>query len=211
MIRHDPLRYSKHVYPPDPFAAPFFQSDPAGLGSKERKALLRLARTQSGMERREVEECVVDGVPMLHAVNREVFEFLDLSTGFRYLFDIRGIADAIAEGSIPFHVGWVDIPFSAYLTFLKNGSVEEDHVRRITKKHLEKPPIYIEWPDKDWVLIDGVHRTTWQFRNGIIRQRCILLKPPAWQGFLIDQSVTMTDAQGNIIPRVGEHGPRVLA
>jgi len=197
---------SRHVYPPGAPRHGAFREDRGGLGDRERKGLLRLRTVESGeVEQRET---LPDEDGLMLFRNREVFDFYDQDTRMRFLLDVRGIKDAIAEERVSYVVGEAELTLDSYFILLERGGIEESHLARITKRDLEIPVIYVQWPDGSLVLIDGVHRVVKQFRAGRPAVRCVILTFRAAQRFFLDLSRTeMFNAAGERIPFVAPLPP----
>lgn len=180
-------RHSRHVYPQNPYAEPGFHPDVAGLTDKERRSLI------SGPE-------------------GEVFTFRDNKLGATMVFNIEDMKHDIVNNAVKYQVGSVDVNLDAYLIWMKNGGVEEDHLLSLGGRRLATPVIYCVFPDKEWVLLDGVHRAVKRFRAGHCVNRAVVLHYPHWRRYLIDLATAdLRDAAGNKIDLLGLNRLRGVA
>lgn len=171
--------YTRHVYPPNPFIEPGFRASPAGLTDKERRSLL--------------------AGPV-----GEVFTFQDDKIGATLVFNIEALKQDIAANHVPYQVGACEVDLAAYLIWMKNGGIEEDHLKTLSKSRLLAPIIYCIFPDKEWVLLDGVHRAVARFRAGHYINRAVVLHYPYWRRYLVDLATAqLMDAEGNPVDLLG--------
>lgn len=179
---------TRHRYPPKMLPQSLMVWEPAGLTSAEKRGLYRLQVLPGGVrESRDVTTEVVNGEVMEALHNREVFDLVEAS-GMRYLFDVRGIADAIVDNRVPYKVGTMQVAMADYLTLMETRGVEEDHLPRIDARRLDVPGLMLMWPDGTMVLGDGVHRLVKRFRKNKPFMRVVVVPQRGWQPYLLDWS-----------------------
>lgn len=89
---------------------------------------------------------------------REVFTFKASELG-AFLFDVRGIKDAIVSNRIPAQMfRMVEIPEHFYQHVLNNHGVEPARLPQFNGRDLERPGIMVAWPHGYHTMIDGNHR-----------------------------------------------------
>lgn len=89
---------------------------------------------------------------------RELFTFEAPEVGV-FLFDVRGIKDAIVSGQIPARMLRLpEIPEHFYQHILNNHGVVPARLAQFNGRDLERPGIMVAWPHRYQTMIDGNHR-----------------------------------------------------
>lgn len=147
-----------------------FRQDPNGLSYKERKALGKLGYGESREE----------------GGGGEVHTFYDYPAQTVWMFNVRGIKDALAARSKNINplVGWLTLTVPWYLQILEKSGVEDEHLERITEKRLATPLISVVWPDNTQNLIDGNHRYIKGMRLGMKELRVAVIHYNDWKFFV---------------------------
>lgn len=141
----------------------------------DRKTLAKL----SGAERKRTHRVAVkfeDGAIVETRERREIFSFHAPELG-TWLFDVRGIKDAILDGRMTsaFMHRIATIPEHFYQHVLANNGVEPDRIPKVTKRDLKRPGIMVLWPNGYSTMIDGNHRLCRRYQLGLGNFRFLLL------------------------------------
>lgn len=130
---------------------------PDKFTAEDLQGLRRLAH----FERSRTEDVVVqvpNGTIVQGKETREIFRFEAPGEGV-WIFDVRGIKDAIADKRIEALMLRVDdIPEDFYQHVLNNNGVEPERLPGIGAADLERPGIMVAWPNGYQTMIDGNHR-----------------------------------------------------
>lgn len=109
------------------------------------------------------------------ATSFEVFRFSSQEFG-DITFDIRGIKDALAAGTITFQMYDSDLDLKMVEHVRQNNGVEPERIAALTAADLERPAIVVLWPDGHSSVIDGNNRLVRRWDDGLKTLRFAAVK-----------------------------------
>lgn len=120
-----------------------------------------------------------------------------------FVFDVRGIKDALADGVIPYVMVRATLDDDFVSRCRNNNGVDPLRAARLTADDLARPGIAVHWPNGYTTLIDGNHRLCqlWDTGGREFRFAVITIGPstqpyickPGDEGFFMDRRYPDTD------------------